>query len=77
MSETDVTPEMLKSARQSLGLSAQGFASLVEAESGRTVRRWEAGDRAIPGGVRVLTRALMESQAVRSHFGLSLEGDPR
>lgn len=66
-----MTPQELKAARQLLGLSAEGFARLVGVESGRTVRRWEAGDRDIPGPVQVLTRALIESGAVRRHFGLA------
>lgn len=40
---------------------------------GRTVRRWEAGERDIPGPVQVLTGALMTSPAVRAHFGVSFE----
>lgn len=46
-----MTPAELKSARHTLGLSAEGFAQAVGVESGRTVRRWEAGDRDIPGPV--------------------------
>ena len=65
-----MTPEELKSARHTLGLSAEGFASWVNVQSGRTVRKWEAGDRDIPGPVAVLVRAAMESQAVRHYFGL-------
>jgi transcriptional regulator with XRE-family HTH domain len=64
-------PSELRSARTTLGLSAEGFARLVGVESGRTVRRWEAGERDIPGPVRVLTEALMESRAVRRYFGYS------
>lgn len=50
-----MTAAELKAARHALGLSAEGFARLVGVESGRTVRRWEAGDRDIPGPVIVLT----------------------
>lgn len=63
-----MTPEELKSARKLLGLSANGFARLVHVESGRTVRRWEAGHSDIPGPVAVLTKAIVESPAVRKHF---------
>lgn len=73
MGSAELTPTDLKSARQNLGLSAAGFARLVKVESGRTVRRWEAGDRDIPGPVQVLAGALMESAAVRKYFGLRLE----
>lgn len=70
----DMTPADLKSARHALGLSAEGFARLVQVESGRTVRRWESGERDIPGPVTVIVRALMDSRAVRRHFGLSIAG---
>lgn len=69
-----MTPANLKSARHALGLSAEGFARLVNVESGRTVRRWESGERDIPGPVTVIVRALMDSRAVRRHFGLSIVG---
>jgi DNA-binding transcriptional regulator YiaG len=67
-----VTPAQLKSARCAFGLSAEGFARLVRVKSGRTVRRWEAGERDIPGPVIVLVTALQESQAVRRYFGVQL-----
>lgn len=71
-----MTPAELKSARHALGLSAEGFARLVRVESGRTVRRWEAGERDIPGPVQVITGALLESAAVREHFGLASINSP-
>jgi DNA-binding transcriptional regulator YiaG len=46
-----MTPAQLKKARHALGLSAEGFARLVGVKSGRTVRRWESGEREIPGPV--------------------------
>ena len=49
-----MTPAELKSARAALGLSAEGFARAVRVESGRTVRRWESGERDIPGPVLAL-----------------------
>ena len=67
-----MTPTELKSARHALGLSAEGFARLVRVESGRTVRRWEAGDRDIPGPVTLIVEALMGSAEVRRHFGVQL-----
>ena len=50
-----MTPAQLKKARHALGLSAEGFARLVGVKSGRTVRRWESGEREIPGPVMKLT----------------------
>lgn len=70
-----MTPTELKSARHALGLSAEGFAAWVNVQGGRTVRKWEAGDRDIPGPVSVLVRAAMDSAAVRKHFGLALRDD--
>ncbi|UPJ50489.1 helix-turn-helix transcriptional regulator [Bradyrhizobium sp. 200] len=48
------TPEALKHARATLGLSADALARIVRVEDGRTVRRWEAGEREIPGPVIVI-----------------------
>lgn len=70
-----MTRAKLKAARHALGLSAEGFAQLIKVESGRTVRRWEAGERDIPGPVQVLLKALIESRAVRRYFGLAIEAD--
>lgn len=70
-----MTPEQLKQARHALGLSAEGMAKLVGVESGRTVRRWEAGSRSIPGPVQVIVAALMESPAVRRYFGVTLKSE--
>lgn len=55
-----MTPAGLKAARRALGLSAEGFARAVGVESGRTVRRWEAGERDIPGPVLHLLRIWLD-----------------
>jgi transcriptional regulator with XRE-family HTH domain len=68
-----MTPADLKSIRHSLGLSAEAMAKLVRVESGRTVRRWEAGDRDIPGPVVVIAEGLRDSQSIRDYFGVSLD----
>lgn len=71
-----MTPADLKLARYRLGLSAEGLAAMGEilgarvAQSGRTVRRWERGDRTIPGPVKLLVRLALESAAVRRSLGL-------
>jgi DNA-binding transcriptional regulator YiaG len=70
-----MTPDELKSVRHALGLSAESFALWVKVSDGRTVRRWESGERDIPGPVQVLVKAAMESRAVRRYFGLSLRDD--
>lgn len=46
-----MTPDDLKAIRRALGLTAQGFANAVGVASGRTVRKWEHGDRDVPGPV--------------------------
>lgn len=53
------TPEALKTARAVLGLSADALARIVRVEDGRTVRRWEAGEREIPGPVIVIMETAM------------------
>jgi hypothetical protein len=69
-------PTQLKAARHSLGLSAEAFARLIRVGSGRTVRRWEAGEREIracagftedPGArVRLLSSRRMGSRSVNT-----------
>jgi hypothetical protein len=54
------TPEQLRAARGALRLSAGGLANMVRVEDGRTVRRWEAGEREIPGPVTVLLETAMD-----------------
>jgi len=42
-----------------LGLSADALAKIVRVEDGRTVRRWEAAEREIPGPVTVILETAM------------------
>jgi DNA-binding transcriptional regulator YiaG len=60
-----MTPAELKIARARFGLTAEAFAKLVRAGSGRTVRHWENGDRAIPGPVALIVELLQQSAIVR------------
>lgn len=60
-----MTPAELKSKRHALGLSAERFAHLVRVQSGRTVRKWEAGDRDIPGPVIVILETIEAVPAAR------------
>ncbi len=59
-----MTPEQLKFHRHALGLSAEGFARIVRVSSGRTVRRWERGDRDIPGPVIILVKLFIADKAI-------------
>ena len=63
-----MTPNELKAARHALGLSAEGFARLVRVESGRTVRRWESGERDIPGPVIVLVELVQTCPQARERL---------
>ena len=65
-----MTPSELKSARKSLGLSAEGFAQAFGVASGRTVRGWEAGERGgraapIPAPVELLVTLALDIPAAR------------
>ena len=53
------TPAELRVARDFLGLSAEGLARMLGVEDGRTVRRWEAGERELPGYVIVMTETAL------------------
>jgi DNA-binding transcriptional regulator YiaG len=66
-----VTPDELKDARHALGLSAESFARVVNVESGRTVRRWESGERDIPGPVQVIVDLALNIPAVRKRLGIA------
>ena len=57
-----MTPEALRAARAQLGLSAAGLAQALRLGKGgdRTVRRWEAGERSIPGPVEVAIEMMLE-----------------
>ena len=67
------TPEQLKEARQRLGLSAENLARVLRVEDGRTVRRWEAGERAIPGPVTVIMETIMGNLAQQEMIARQLE----
>lgn len=56
-----MTPREFYKIRHALGYSAQGMADLLGVKAGRTVRRWENGDRDIPGPVVHLVRLLNEN----------------
>jgi transcriptional regulator with XRE-family HTH domain len=65
-----MTGEELRTARKSLGLSAEGFARAIDASSGRAVQAWETGSRhgrpaPIPGPVALLIEFALEIPAVR------------
>lgn len=53
----------LRAAIRLSGLSARAFAAFVEVDE-RTVRRWLAGDRDVPGPVLVICRAILRDPSV-------------
>lgn len=60
-----MTPTQFKQARLRLGLSQSEMAETlgVEGEHGdRTVRRWESGERAVPGSVAKLIAFLLKAK---------------
>lgn len=56
-----MTGEQLRRSRLALGLTLDEFARLVRVSGGRTVRKWEDGEREVPGPVAVLTELFLSS----------------
>ena len=56
-----MTGPELKAARRRLGLSQAALAHALRlgGDGGRTVRRWERGDRSIPGPVEVAVEFML------------------
>lgn len=65
----------LKKARAALGLSAAKFATLTGVKSGRTVRRWEASDRDIPGSVPIILMLVRSSPEAREAWLQDIRGN--
>lgn len=64
MPTKSATPlEQLKKAIAATGLSDRAFAALIDVDE-RTVRRWLADDREIPGTVRVVCRAILRDPSI-------------
>jgi len=51
-----------REARRKLGFSQKQLATLLKVASDRTVRRWEAGEKDIPGPVVVLMNWLLSNK---------------
>jgi len=60
-------PAELRATREAMGLTQTELAAALETAL-RTVQHWEAGDRAIPGPVRVALR-LMSAPSPAAHRG--------
>ncbi len=59
-----MTPEQIRKARKTLGLTQAEFAEKLGlgAHGGRTVRRWEAGERTITRRTELMVRVLLEEE---------------
>ena len=59
-----MTPDQLKEARRKLGFSTAGLAKALRLgkQGARTVRRWEAGDSAIPGPAEVAIEMMLTAR---------------
>jgi DNA-binding transcriptional regulator YiaG len=53
-----MTPERFRAIRQRAGLSQARLAALLRLSDGRTIRRYETGERSIPGPVLLLMEML-------------------
>ena len=51
-----MTPAEFKGARADAGLPTQQAAAIALESDLRTVRRWENGERAVPGALRCMAR---------------------
>lgn len=71
--DAKLTPEEVRAARKSLSLSASKAAMIFGIYDGAAWRKWEQKGVSGPGA-KLLT-AMLESRAVRQHFGLSLAED--
>lgn len=56
-------PHEFRAAREALGLTQADLGKALESDT-RTVQRWEAGERAVPGPVRVALRCMARLQAL-------------
>lgn len=72
-----MTPKQFQDTRERLGLSQAELALIFGVASDRTVRRWEAGERDIPGPVIVLMKLILRSAEARELLGVALPGERR
>ena len=62
-------PSQLYEIRYELGWTQEDMAREVGVSSGRTVRRWEHGERKIPESVAKLLHVIIQLSRERPHFG--------
>lgn len=71
-----MTPADFKRIRHSFGYSAEGLARALGVKSGRTIRKWEAGDRDISAPAQILM-LLLEVDCITPDDLANLKGHPR
>lgn len=59
---TDVTAKKFRATRLAAGLTTVRVAAQALESDRRTVRRWEAGERAVPGPARMALRLLLQAR---------------
>lgn len=57
---------LFRRCRHALGLSAAGMAQTLHIADGRTIRRWEAGERDVPGPAWVALAFLLRHAGERA-----------
>lgn len=64
-----MTADEFREARHRLGLSGAAMAAELESDL-RTIRRWESGERAVPGPAAAFVRHMLSSMEARCALGL-------
>jgi len=65
--------DVLLDAMEATGYSARRFARVLDVDE-RTVRRWLAGDRGVPGPVRQFCRALLLAPGLAAALEIERHG---
>jgi DNA-binding transcriptional regulator YiaG len=70
-----MTPEEFKEARNRFGLSQNDIARIFDLGSDRIVRRWEEGEKELPGSVKLLMEIVVNFPSVRRWLGIDIDGE--
>lgn len=68
-----MTPDKFKEARMRLGMSQNDMAEFLGIASDRTVRRWEEGEKDIPGPVLLVLELIFHVPGVVEYLELEIE----
>lgn len=61
-----MTPQQFRAIRHGWGLSQRDMAALVGTRTGRTVRKWESGEREIPDSAKLLVSFYLRFPPLRT-----------